>query len=238
MEFLTVLIIFFVISRLVEALGGGSRGRGGTPPRRPQGQVPRQQRPGSPEGSDAPAARRPEDAAAEMIPDELWELLTGEKRQRPRVPAQVPPGAGGSLPAPTSAGPPVIYDDPTEEQLESFAYDEEAQLAELELRRHTDEDAEAAALLERRRKAALRRVERLPERIVPEVVSLETEPLPERERHRRFHAKIDRPKPVAAPRPSSARRLGLGGPQDLRRAFILHEVLGPPISLRDERGGD
>jgi hypothetical protein len=44
--------------------------------------------------------------------------------------------------------------------------------------------------------------------------------------HRRFDAKIREAAPVAAAAPSRA--------GDIRRAMIWHEVLGKPVSLRDE----
>ena len=52
-------------------------------------------------------------------------------------------------------------------------------------------------------------------------------------------------RPARQPRAAPARRAaartllrrGLASPDALRQAFLLHEVLGPPVSLRDDRLG-
>jgi hypothetical protein len=72
---------------------------------------------------------------------------------------------------------------------------------------------------------------RSPERASP-VVSLETE-VSTPARHRAFHARIDQPV-VPVPLVASMRGLALGSRAELRRAFVLKEVLGPPKALEEE----
>lgn len=243
MEFLTILIVFAILSRIIEALGGGKKSGPGTRPPHPRRPLPEHRRrslPGeSPDDADteSPARPRPEDAAAEMIPDELWELLTGQKRQRPEPPQQqpqprrpVPVKAPEKRPAARRSAP--VRD---EEEIPRQEYDEEAAAAEYVRTHRRDVQGEIEAAMEQQRVVVARRA---PER-VSRVVSLETEPLPERERHRRFHEKVDRPVTVRPAPRSRAARMGLRSAADLRRAYILREVLGPPKALEEvepERG--
>lgn len=230
MDFFTLLIILFVVSRIVEAV----RGQGTQPPKvppgqrqgrpRPPGQLPRQPRPRVEEPGTATPGSSGADRAAGMIPDELWEILTGEKRQ-PRP-----------VPAPAPSAPPAPEREPEEEGFdpwaEGLARDEE--VAERP-RPPTvrDEDSEVDRLLARRR-AEL--ADRAPER-TSRVVSLFKEPPPPDIRHARFHRRIEALEEAPAQaRPAAARRLGLERPGDLRRAFILAEVLGRPKAL-EESGG-
>ena len=129
--------------------------------------------------------------ASTMVPAELWEILTGEKRPSP-LPQPLPPDA----------------------ELEEAA-DEEANTVEdvtVEVRRGRMEEAIS--------------LEELPRRAPPVVVSMETTPDPKR-RHAQFHEKIADVATVQ----STAPHEWLSTPAELRRAFVLQTILGPPKSL-------
>ncbi|HEX7089067.1 MAG TPA: hypothetical protein VF192_02960 [Longimicrobiales bacterium] len=161
-------------------------------------------------------------SAADMIPDELWEILTGEKR-RPVV-VRPPEAEGETRPAGTRAHVPDLEPDLGEDFEPEFGPEDVVGL-----------DAEPAPVpvSEDRPLEVLRpagRAESL--EAEPVVVSLEA-PLPSAaERHAAFHARIA----GAAVEPARGRvrsriPVRLGGRSELRRAMILHEVLGPPKAL-------
>lgn len=235
MEFLTLLIVFFVISKLGELLRGGTRPPPGQLPRRPQpgSRLPQQRQ--SPAGEAEPTASSRE-TAAEMIPEELWELITGQPRPRP-VPPPPPethtPSPRPTVPARRSKAPGRSWEAHLEdESAEPEAYrDEDAEVVET-LRAQT-RDVQAEIDAARRRHEGIR-AER---EYAVQVVSLETEPPSDRVRHRRFHEKLEATQTVAEVPTSLAAGLGLGTPRDIRRAFVMHEVLGPPKALEGEPDG-
>jgi hypothetical protein len=233
--FILIIIFSFVARAIGEAVKGGKKGPGQQPGQRPQ------QRPGLPQQrpqqqelprhdepreyasrfpierppAEAPAQKQSaEDVAAEMIPDELWRILTGQpKPQRTQTPA-----------------PQESYEADVDEEL--GAYDQAAPegWGATDL---TREDREAQELTERRADVA-REHERTPETYQPLVVSMETEPAPTPVRHAAFHAKYDSPQVLPGfqrNRGASLARIAGGGPQALRRAVILQEVLGKPKGL-------
>jgi hypothetical protein len=227
-----LLIIFSFIARVIgDALKGGKKPPGGAPPgRRPlprpdeQSTRPQPRPPGrmlpdggvrgrAPARAEAPARPAPERAsdASDMIPDELWQILTGQ----PRPPAR---------PRPV----PVPVPDEADEDEELIPDEESLLVPEV-----STEDRDAAELIKRRRAEVARR-ERGPDIYRPKVVSLEREPLPTAARHAAFHVKHD---PQAAakvlhrePPPGLARIMGTDAGA-LRRAIILNEVLGRPKGL-------
>lgn len=147
-----------------------------------------------------------------------------QKRERPAPPAPAP------VPVPATKVParrPSLDD---EVEFPREIGDEDAEAAEFVRSHRRDVQADVQAVLDQQKKVL---ASRAPDR-VSRVVSLEVEPLPARERHRRFHEKVDRPAPVVAAVPTPMQRLGLSGPEDLRRAFIVREVLGPPRGLDEE----
>ncbi len=228
MEFFAILVILAILSRLIEAARGGTRPPPGPRqpgPRRP-GSLPRER---TEQGGDSPA--RSESPAADMIPDDLWELLTGQKRQPPAPPPAPAPPAKVATPQRTGRlsqprRPPVL--DEEVEQPRTLR-DEDAE-AEQFLRSHRrDVSGEIDAVLAEQRAVVAGRA---PAKVV-RTASLEVEPPPEPERHRQFHEKIDRPVAAAAQPIPIARSLGLTNTRDLRRALVLREVLGPPKALEE-----
>lgn len=109
-ELLPLLIfLFFVLAPLLEkVLGSGDEEAGdeGAEPRpRPQGRRRAPQRPDA--DPPATAQRRPSggEPAEEMLPDELWQVLTGDRRPQPSEPTPEPPREEEALePVPAESG--------------------------------------------------------------------------------------------------------------------------------------
>lgn len=225
-----VFIIVALLSRVIEAMAKGQgKGRPQPPARRPRPQYDRPHGTTRPKPYDAlpggaqgmprdgvPRDATP-DAAAEMIPDELWEILTGQPKPR-RTP---PP-------------PPVPWDEEADLD-EVTAIDSVEPLDEVEeweARRQAEEAQrrrEHRDLMARR----LREQEMYSAKKAPAIVSLER-PLPSAAtRHAVFHQQLDAPAPAVpgqrAARPSARDRLFAG--DDMRRAFVLQEVFGKPKGL-------
>lgn len=203
-------IMVFILAPLLEGVlrrGKGQKGqgktkappRGGRPPQRPRRPreearlraletasqpqpLPRMQ--GQGRSAEAPWWEAPQPAGSEeraldiSVPDDVWEILTGE-RPAPEEDAASMEGAGSAW--------------------------------EEGLRRRPEEHPP------------------------PEVVSLETAPLPPELRHTGFHAKLDSTAPVLRRRSRGrvAVGLGLNGAKAARRAVVLREVLGPPRGLEE-----
>jgi hypothetical protein len=218
-----LLIIVFIVAPLIERLLKAGKGAEQPPEQGPQQRMP-QQRPSQPfpNRETQQAQRRQEsasaedDAAAAMLPDDLWEILTGERRP-PRLPE-------------------------TQQELE--------QLEELERAQAADEYADEARSLEEAaledRSAgewispppppvvvshdAYRRP--LPEREAPQIVSLEKLTFDPEKRHDRFHEDLEAlegPARVRRPKPNPYR---FTSDEDLRRAFVMNEILGTPKGLQ------
>lgn len=211
MDFIEVLIILvFIVVPLLEGVLRKRRGK----------QVPRDQpapRPREPVGAGAGASTErggvgASDAgpAADMIPPDLWEVLTGERRTQSE-----------SAPAPWG-----------EEWGEEVGLEEVA-ATEVE----GDPIAEASpwgsgSWDTSGSEAAVEEPVSI-EYIGPEAISLE-QPLPPPEiRHRLYHEKYDAPRVTAEPEDSPLMRelrSGLHG-DGLRRSILLAEILGPPKGL-------
>lgn len=213
-----VIFFFFVVLPLLEKLLKGGKGTAPPPRRRMPDRgpprtmhPPREREPHQPaEWRDAPATtttteRSERDQAADLIPADLWEILTGEKRP----PVRLPPS-------------------PEPDLDEEFQEDEESE----PIRPAVDEEKRAAELILRRDRETAER--RSTDREPPVIVSLETEPLAEPLRHAAFHRELDKAphRPAIVQRPAAHRLLGtLDSHAELRRAVVLQEILGPPKGL-------
>ena len=227
-----VFIIVALLSRVIEAMAKGQgkgKGQPQPPARRPRPQYDRPHGTTRPKPYDALPGGAPgqprdgvprdatPDAAAEMIPDELWELLTGQPKPRRAPP---PPPAPWEEEADLDEVTAIDRVEPLDEveEWEARRQAEEAQRR----REHRD-------LMARR----LREQEMYSAKKAPAIVSLER-PLPTAAtRHAVFHQQLDAPPPAVpgqrAPRPSARDRLFAG--DDMRRAFVLQEVFGKPKGL-------
>lgn len=190
---------------------------GGQPPRPGQsGHLPRDRTP------EAGPAQRPEtqarggtspgDSASEMVPDELWELLTGQRRDT-GTPTMEPGEAEGAerwRETEEAIEQAEIGGDPVSERWEPAI----------------DEFEPVEAKYEREPETL--------EYVGPEAYTLELPLKSEAVRHREFHDTLD----ALPPPPGSRRRRGtrlqeaLRSSGGLRQAMLLREVLGPPKGLQ------
>lgn len=207
-DFGAFLLFIFIVLRVLSGLRGGGQQTRPRPPGRAGGGPQTSQRPPerSAPGADAEPQTAAPTSAADMIPDELWELLTGEKRRPAPASTPQPP-----VPAPTQAG-----------RLEWSPVPEGADVDEEEWEEEWEPELPPSRAP---RPAVSLEVE-------PVIRSLEELELSPEERHAAFHAKVAAP-PVPAPRPRRGRpiRLKLGDRDEMRRMMILREVLGPPKAL-------
>lgn len=211
-----LLIVAFV---LMSMLGSLFKKRGaGVPP------APPPRRPRAPQPEERPrTAAPPEESAADMIPDELWVILTGERR----APAPVP------VPAPTPR-PGAEYSEEEEEEETDAGWLEaaEAESYTAETVLASRESAPGESYPWETREPEVERTRSLEVYVPPErpvIISLEEESR-EAARKRRAAAAAATAARLAPPppRPAPRSRLGLASAADLRRAIILREVLGTP----------
>ena len=205
-----LLIIVFIVAPLIERLlkAGRDAQQPDDPPqqrmppqRPPQHRIPQRTEPQVP----APAQREDE-AAAAMLPDDLWEILTGERR----------------TPAPAHVPQPDDDADEYEDE-EMFSLEDEA----------IEEYASGDMLPAPAEPVSLETYVRpLPEREAPRVVSLEQLEFDDRKRHDEFHDRLDNLRPAARVRRPAPNSYRFTTDEDLRRAIIMNEILGPPKGLQ------
>lgn len=207
-DFSTLVFLLFVLWPLLARLLKG--GQGTQAPGRPrQGHRPAQGpgRPAGPPAGERPARREPV-SAADMIPDDLWEILTGERR-RP-APVSAPPAPVEARKVEDAALPEVREDEPEPVPVEGEDAWEPVRPRPLPPRPAPRPEVSLEA--------------------EPVIVSLEESVQSVEARHAAFHARIG-----AAPRPRPRRRralrLNLGDMDEVRRMVVLGEVLGPPKAL-------
>lgn len=213
--FTVFLLLVFVLGPVLEGL------------KKKEQERQRQQRPPAPpepvqrpepiqRSSTEEISAKPRDAAAAMIPDDLWQILTGEQRPAPKVPAPLPPA---SKKRPWD----VVYIPPEDTGEEEAASREDVSV---EMRR-SSRDAVAREHAVRHKPVEAMSLEVTEAKIV----SLET-PLPTAAaRHTAFHQKLDAAPAAAAAAPGRKRVLGLVTRSELQRAFVLQEILGKPRGL-------
>lgn len=220
--FYLVLILLFFLAPLIERVLRGRR-RGQAPPpadlEQEESEAGPYQRPRPeytrPRGtSTGPTGveqwREPATAAEEVIPDDLWEILTGERR-RPRPGPEPEPEYG----EPVVSGPAVEERDweiDAEEPLEPARLPEPGpEIVQEPWRRKTREPEERARITVHGPIPAPREARLAPPPPAPPI-------RPEFE----WDAARRRPKVV---------ELGLHDRTEVRRAVVLREVLGPPKGL-------
>ncbi|MBW3554525.1 MAG: hypothetical protein KY466_13505 [Gemmatimonadetes bacterium] len=221
MDFFEVLIILaFILLPLLEGIF--KRRRAGQEEDAPIQPAPHRERERVGQGAGATSAggssaggRAPEEPvdagpAADMIPQDLWEVLTGERRS-----------------APASGEPSWEDEEEPWVQAPVEEFPDELGAGEGEVSPWAREHEDIADVEPETTEPVS------PHHGFPQVVSLEGPPPPPEVRHRRFHEKYDSEALPAAPVATDfARdlRSGLRG-QGLRRSVVLAEVLGPPKGL-------
>lgn len=157
------------------------------------------------DGSEARTRQEEPQSAAEMLPDDLWELMTGERRRSGRRQQE----SGDS---PWSMEPDVATDTAEADAgpEEPWVMDDEAQVPEPVSAEYTGPEAYS---LETPAPPPV-------ERTVPTAAA----------RHRAFHELIDREQRPARRHLSPLMR-ALRRPAGLRQAVLLKEILGPPKGL-------
>ncbi len=169
----------------------------------------------SPPGEiDAPSADREPVQASEMVPDDLWAVLTGEQR----------PGRPDG----------VRVEEQQEDGWDTFEdLGDAARGGSREERPETGAEVGADWSLapDPEEAYSLERLDFEPEAYEPAPYEPVERTVPSSEaRHRAFHEKVDRPVPPRRRRRSTVGR-ALGNPETLRHAVILNEVLGTPKGL-------
>jgi hypothetical protein len=226
-----LLIIIFIVAPLIERLL--KAGKPNPPPQQRMPQRPRQRLPQEQQSEEWEADEQEQaggyraesrgDPAAEMLPDDLWEILTGERR---------PPQRPGPRPGPDASQPREIdYSLEEGRSLEGSSLEDEALLqapqreASSSGEWSTEPDAIEVVL------PAEPYIRPNPLRPVPKVVSLEELSFDPDQRHDEFHDMLHTlGGPARVRRPAlSAYRFKTD--EDLRRAIVMAEILGTPRGL-------
>jgi len=222
-----IIIVFIVVPLIERLLKAGKQNQQQPPPQqrmpqRPRPRLPREEQPeeweqeeaGQPESQ--PVRHRAEtrdDAAAEMLPDDLWEILTGERRPPQRPSPQRRPEEATPIEETLS--------------LEAESLEEEG-LREVQPSGHWVSTPPEQVVVTLPPEPYIRPN---PLRPVPKVVSLEELTFDPEQRHDEFHDRLDSlggPARVKRPAPSTYR---FRNDEDLRRAIVTAEILGTPRGL-------
>ncbi len=209
MELFEILfILFFILIPVLEGIRKGRQRR-----ESPDIEEPRQNRPrapGRPTTVERPqpgpprTQREPEPVeAADMVPDDLWEILTGERRERP-VPAEATePEDAPWIEEPRWEPDEEVFADERFEPAPWEEYRDETRLELPGVPTVADEAVKAAA-------AAIESVQ------------------PPRPRRASLREVVETPR---ATRRASPLIRSLQRPEGLRQAVLLREILGPPKGL-------
>ena len=217
-----LLIIVFIVAPLIERLLKAGKGAQQPPEPGPQQRIPPQQRVPQPRPQPRlpqqrqESAGRSDDAAADMLPDDLWEILTGERRT-PRAPAPVP----------------EVEPEDIDERYPVEAYPDEAlSLEEAALEQPSERGWMSRLPDDTAVVVSPEAYERpLPVRDLPRVVSMEALEFDTEKRHDRFHQRLETLKPAAVVRRPAPSLYRFTSDEDVRRAIVMSEILGPPKGL-------
>lgn len=218
MDFFELLILLFILAPILEGIFGKKARdkRRQAPPRPPGG--PGQQSGGQRQRQQAGGS------ASDMVPDDLWELLTGQKRPTATRPTPADEAESGfeaeARPLEEGGRPLESWDADLEPAMERKDYEP------LDVRYDDGRLSTPPAPWETDREAAP-----LESTDLPEAYSLEQPIQPEPVRHAAFHARLEGLPPAARTRRRLHPDLKLQTAADLRRAVILKEVLGTPKGL-------
>lgn len=235
--FPVLVVLFLIVAPILEKLFKAGRQAGQPPQHPPQRRTRPVERQRLPDGRTMTTSRPAEEQeardASDLLPAELWEILTGQKRQpRPEQPDPEPERPDPhrqerELPAPQV----TLKRQSLAERRAEVERKRAERMAARRGERVYDEEAAAADVMRRREQSQATR--RLYDHSAPQVVSLEVEPPPEPVRHAAFHEKLNRlAKTTPRRQPvSGGLDLDLDDQASLQRAILLQEVLGRPKGL-------
>lgn len=204
-----LMVLIFVLGPIIEGLKRKNR----RPPPPPQRRVPPSSAPPQRSRTEEISTTRPrgDESAATMVPDDLWEILTGQPRS----------------PAPTA--PPIPPRQPERRPAWDVGYDAELEAdEELEEELVGLEDVNVETRRARVEAQSLETIGRHPE---PVVISLEDNIPTTAQRHAEFHQRITVAPPVVEVEPRRKPLFDLKNRSELQRAFLAQEVFGKPKSL-------
>lgn len=238
MDFGILILIIFILAPLLDKLL--KSGKPQPPPQ--QGAPPGRQRPPLPQERPQPRARPraeadADDSAATVLPDDLWEILTGERR----VPREPPPSAEPPwTPEPSRESrdvPARTAPDRSQQPVTTGTTARDRRLPPVELRRTRPPPP---ATPQRRlpsggppKSAADALVRRVPKHEAPAIVSRDLpieDPELRRARFQERLAAMSTPERGGGPR--GIHEHAFASEQELRRAIIAAEILGPPKGLQ------
>lgn len=233
MDFGILILIIFILAPLLEKLLKAGKPQE-PPPGQQRGPLPQQR--GQPRAQTRTAEG--DESAATVLPDDLWEILTGERRQprqepdAPQPPARLPEAAPPGREEPLRRLP----GRPQQRPATAGPAGRERGLPPVELRR-TRPSPES--LPQRRApssgpppSAADRLVRRAPSREAPAIVSSEVpieDPELRRARFQERLAAMSTPELGGGPR--GIHKHAFASEEELRRAIIVSEILGRPKGL-------
>ena len=204
-----LMFVIFILGPIIEAITKKNK-KGQLPPPPQQQRRPPVQ---SSRTEEISTRSRVEEDASAMVPDELWEILTGQKRTPP---AQLPPSPLDTR-AEKRPSWDVVYDPELEE-------DEEAELEVVAV-----EDVNVETRRQRVEAQSLETLERHP---APVVVSLEDNIPTTAVRHAAFHDRVMAAQSVPIVEIQQRKALlDFRNRSELQRAFLLVEVLNKPKCL-------
>jgi hypothetical protein len=236
-----LLIIVFIVAPLVERLLKSAKTDA---ERKTQQRPPRVEPRPQDEAPPRVVVRRQtqDDSAADMLPQDLWEILTGEKR------SPVPQPTPAPQPAPDWDVDNTSYEDDVESYDEAqsleTASDEWVSPPPEPAPAPTPEPARYPARAQRnapepRKREVWRNPELhdatferpIPVRDAPVVVSLEELDIDGRKRHDSFHDRLERMPAGVRGRTQAASGYRFKSPEELRHAIVTSEILGRPRGL-------
>lgn len=250
MDIGTLLIILVFLAPLLEKiLTGGKKPPGAPPqqkPRQPPRPAGRQPAPYEVPQSSGPVRPEPDAGnASEMLPDDLWELVTGEKR-KPRVePMQERPQPLPARPAPLPLPSGRMQNTSRRQERQKFE-GRPKRLPEPprnlpEPTRSYDDDALDQSLAETRAREmsydatlppSAPPARYIPVHAPPVIISLEDNIPTDEQRHTAFHDKLAKLPPAARSRRDAAPYAAfIHDEVAMRNAFVMAEVLGKPKGL-------
>lgn|GEM_PF-567972 len=234
---LIILWTFFSVGAAKKKPQGRGQGRGDgplgrQPQRQPRGGQERQrerERVGASTGpgwdTDVVEAPRPEDdSAAGMLPEDLWAVLTGQQ-PRPRPAPRSEPAERAPEPRTATTGEAAEVEEAWDGWISQSPWEEEEVFEdEIGAEPESLEEEPVVVSMEGRSYDEIAiRDSRLPAGTEIEFTE---------RRHRRFHEDLAATAADAESAPPRRRRFDLDDRGSVRRAIVLAEVLGRPVSLR------